>query len=99
MISAPQAFHEFMFTGRESSILLTQMRFGPAGRDWIVIKDLAEGSKVQLAITMRGNVMDAWLALAGTGAGKPACQSRYLSGRTPVKSDDASLLDEAPMAY
>lgn len=68
MISAPQAFHEFMFTGPESSISLTQMRFGPAGRDWIVIKDLTDGSKVQLAITMRGNVMDAWQALAGTGA-------------------------------
>jgi hypothetical protein len=67
MISAPQALGEFVFTGRESSISLTQMRFGPAGRDWIVIKDLADGSKVQLAITAPGNLTDAWQALAGTG--------------------------------
>jgi hypothetical protein len=68
MISAPQALSEFVFTGRESSISLTQMRFGPAGRDWIVIKDLADGSRVQLAVTTRGSVMDVWQALAGTGA-------------------------------
>ena len=68
MISAPQALSEFVFTGGESSISLTQMRFGPAGRDWIVIKDLAGGSQVQLAITTPGNLTDAWRALAGTGA-------------------------------
>ena len=44
------------------------MRFGPAGRDWMVIKDRAEGSEVQLAITVLSNVMDAWQALAGIGA-------------------------------
>jgi hypothetical protein len=68
MISAPQALSEFVFTGGESSISLTQMRFGPAGRDWIVIKDLADGSRVQLAITTPGSLTDAWRALAGTGA-------------------------------
>ncbi len=68
MISAPQALSEFVYTGRESSIALTQMRFGPASREWIVIKDLADGSQVQLAITTRGNLMDVWQALAGTGA-------------------------------
>ena len=68
MISAPQALREFVFTGRESSIALTQLRFGPAGRDWIVITGLADGSQVQLAITTDGNLMDAWQALAGTGA-------------------------------
>ena len=68
MISAPQALREFVFTGRESSIALTQMRFGPAGRDWIVIKGLADGSQVQLAITTQGNLTDVWQALAGTGA-------------------------------
>lgn len=44
MISAPQALSEFVFTGRESSIAFTQMQFGPAGRDWIVIKGPAGGS-------------------------------------------------------
>jgi hypothetical protein len=68
MVSAPQALREFVFTGRESSIAFTQMRFGPADRDWIVIKGQADGSQVQLAITTHGNLMDVWRALAGTGA-------------------------------
>ena len=68
MISVPQALREFVFSGRESSISLTQMRFGPVGRDWIVIRDLADGSQVQLAVTAPVNLMDAWQALAGTGA-------------------------------
>jgi hypothetical protein len=68
MISAPQALREFVFTGRESSIALTQMPFGPAGRDWIVIKGLADGGRIQLAITAHGNLMDVWQAIAGTGA-------------------------------
>jgi hypothetical protein len=67
MVSAPQALSEFVFTGRESSIAFTQMRFGPADRDWIVIKGQADGHQVQLAIT-HGNLMDVWQALAGTGA-------------------------------
>ena len=68
MISAPRALGEFVFTGRESSIALTQMRFGPADRDWIVIKGLGDGSQVELAITTDGNLMDVWHALAGAGA-------------------------------
>ena len=68
MISVPQALREFVFSGRESSISLTQMRFGPVGRDWIVIRDLADGSQVQLAVTAPVNLMAAWQALAGTGA-------------------------------
>ena len=66
-IFAPQALSEFVFIGRETSIALTQMRFGPAGRDWIVIKGQADGRQVQLAIT-QDNLMDIWQALAGTGA-------------------------------
>lgn len=68
MISAPQALSEFVFTGAESSITLTQMRFGPAGRDWIVITGHSGGRQVQLAITHGGNLMDIWRALAATGA-------------------------------
>jgi hypothetical protein len=68
MISAPQALSEYVFTGRESSIAIAQMPFGPAGRDWIVIKGQAGGRQVQLALTHRGNLMDIWRALAGTGA-------------------------------
>jgi hypothetical protein len=68
MISAPLALREFVFTGRESAIALTQMRFGPAGRDWIVIKGSADGSQVELAITTHGHLMDVWQALAETGA-------------------------------
>ena len=68
MISAPQALREFVFTGRESSIALTQMGFGPTGQDWIVIKGLAGGGEVQLAIAAHGNLTDVWQALAGTGA-------------------------------
>ena len=68
MISAPQALREFVFTGRESSIALTQMRFGPVGRDWIVITGQDGGRQVQLAIMPNGTVMDVWQALAATGA-------------------------------
>jgi hypothetical protein len=68
MISAPQALREFVFTGRESSSALTKMRFGPAGRYWIIISGVASGSHAQLAITARGDLMEVWQALAGTGA-------------------------------
>ena len=67
IISAPQALREFAFTGRETSISLTQMRFGPAKRDWIVITGADDGRKVQLAI-MPKNLADTWNALAATGA-------------------------------
>ena len=68
MISAPQALSEFVFTGAESSISLAQMRFGPAGQDWIVIAGHSGGRQVQLAITHGGNLMGIWRALAATGA-------------------------------
>jgi hypothetical protein len=68
MISAPQALSEFVFTGAETSIALAQMRFGPAGRDWIVITGHPGGRSVQLAITHAGNLMQIWQALAATGA-------------------------------
>jgi hypothetical protein len=68
MISAPQALREYVFTGRESSIAITQMAFGPAGRDWIVIKGQAGRREVQVAIMCRGNLTDVWHALAATGA-------------------------------
>jgi hypothetical protein len=67
MVSAPQALREFVFAGRESSIAMTQMPFRLADRDWIVITGQADGSQVQLAITT-DNLLDAWQALAGTGA-------------------------------
>jgi hypothetical protein len=66
-VSAPQALREYVFNGRESAIGLTQMRFGPAGRDWIVIKGQANGREVQLAI-MPDDLADTWNALAGAGA-------------------------------
>jgi hypothetical protein len=68
MISAPQALSEFVFTGAESSIALAQMRFGPSGRDWIVITGHSGRRQVQLAITHDGNLMGIWRALAATGA-------------------------------
>jgi hypothetical protein len=67
MVSAPQALREFVFTGREASIAFTQMGFGRADRDWIVITGQADRRQVQLAIT-NDNPQDVWRALAGTGA-------------------------------
>lgn len=69
MVSAPQAFREFVFTGRESSIAFTRMRRRAVDRerDWIVITGWASGRQVQLAIT-QDNLPDIWQALAGTGA-------------------------------
>jgi len=69
MVSAPQAFREFLFTGRESSIAFARMpsRLVGRDRDWIVIKGQSNGRQVQLAIT-RDNLLDVWQALAGAGA-------------------------------
>ncbi len=67
MISAPQALRQFVFTGRESSIAFTQVPSRLVVRDWIVITGQAGGRQVQLAIT-QDNLMDAWQALAATGA-------------------------------
>jgi hypothetical protein len=67
MVSAPLALREFAFTGRESSIAVSQVPSRLADRDWIVITGQAEGSQVQLAITT-DNLPDVWQALAETGA-------------------------------
>jgi hypothetical protein len=69
VVSAPQAFREYVFAGRQSSIALTRMPSGLMGgdRDWIVIRGEAGGREVQLAIT-QDNLPDAWQALAATGA-------------------------------
>lgn len=67
MISAPQALRQFVFRGRESSIAFTQVPSRLVVRDWIVITGQAGGRQVQLAIT-QDKLMDAWQALAATGA-------------------------------
>ena len=69
MISVPQAhLHEFVFTGRESSIRFSQAPSRLAQRDWIVIAGQAGGRQVELAITKKAGLPDIWQALAGTGA-------------------------------
>jgi hypothetical protein len=67
IISAPLAFREFVFTGRESSIALTRAPSRLVDRDWIVITGPTDGGQVQIAIT-QDNLPDIWQALAGTGA-------------------------------
>jgi hypothetical protein len=69
MISVPQAhLHEFVFTGRESSIRFSQAPSRLVQRDWIVITGQAGGCPVELAITKKAGLPDIWQALAGTGA-------------------------------
>jgi hypothetical protein len=69
MISVPQAhLHEFVFTGRESSIRFSQAPSRLVQRDWIVIAGQASGRPVELAITKKAGLPDIWQALAGTGA-------------------------------
>jgi hypothetical protein len=57
---------EYVFTGRESSIAITQMQFGPAGRAWVVIKGQAAAARSSLGSRIAA-AMDVWQALAGTG--------------------------------
>jgi hypothetical protein len=66
MVSAPLALREYVFTGRESSIALSQAPSQLVDRDWIVITTQAGGRQVRLAIT-RDNLPEIWQALAGTG--------------------------------
>jgi hypothetical protein len=66
MVSVPLAGREFVFTGRESSIALSQAPSLLVNRDWIVITTQAGGRQVRLAIT-RDNLPEVWQALAGTG--------------------------------
>jgi hypothetical protein len=69
MISVPQArLHEFVFTGRESSIRFSRAPSRLVQRDWIVIAGQAGGSQIELAITTKAGLPDIWQALAGTGA-------------------------------
>jgi hypothetical protein len=69
MVSVPQAhLHEFVFTGRESSIRFSQEPSRLFQRDWIVIAGQAGGRQVELAITKKAGLPDIWRALAGTGA-------------------------------
>lgn len=65
-VSAPQALREYVFTGRQSSIALSQAPSLLVNRDWIVITTQASGRQVRLAIT-RDNLPEVWQALAGTG--------------------------------
>jgi hypothetical protein len=70
MISMPQALREFVFTGRESSIAISQAPSRLARRDWIIITGQAGGRQVQIAITKKERLPEIWQALAGTGAGQ-----------------------------
>jgi hypothetical protein len=64
--SATQPLREYVFTGRESSIALSQAPSRVVNRDWIVITGQAGSRQVRLAIT-RDNLPEVWQALAGTG--------------------------------
>ena len=68
MISMPQALREYVFTGRESSIAISQAPSRLAERDWIIITGQAGGRQVQIAITKKEGLPEIWQALAGTGA-------------------------------
>jgi hypothetical protein len=72
MISMPQALHEYVFTGRESSIAISQAPSRLVQRDWIIITGQAGGRQVQIAITKKEGLPEIWQALAGTGAGQVA---------------------------
>jgi hypothetical protein len=66
MVSAPQAGREFVFTGRDSSIALSQAPSRVVTRDWIVVTRQVGDRQLRLAIT-RDNLPEVWQALAGTG--------------------------------
>jgi hypothetical protein len=74
MISAPLAFGEFVFAGRESSIALTRVPSRLVDRDWIVITGPTDRGQVQIAIT-QDNLPDIWQALAETGAALVLCDT------------------------
>jgi hypothetical protein len=66
MISASQARHDYAFTGRESSVALSQTPSRLVNRDWIVITGQDRLRQVQVAIR-RENLPELWRALARTG--------------------------------
>jgi hypothetical protein len=68
MVTARQAQRDFVFTGCETSIALSQAPSLIVSRDWIVITGQAGDRQVQLAIT-GDNLPEVWQALAGTGVG------------------------------
>ena len=68
MISMPQALREYVFTGRESSIAISQTPSRLVKRDWIIITGQAGGRQVQIAITKKEGLPEIWQALAATGA-------------------------------
>jgi hypothetical protein len=66
MVSAPLASREFVFTGRDSSIELSQAPSRVVNRDWIVVTRQDGDRQLRLAIT-RDDLPEVWQALAGTG--------------------------------
>jgi hypothetical protein len=79
MISAPQALREYVFRGRETSIMVTQAPSRLDVRDWIVITGQIDGRQRQLAIT-QDNLPDIWEALEATGAAPELRVINPLSG-------------------
>lgn len=68
MISMPQALREYVFTGRESSIAISQAPSRLVQRDWIIITAQTGGRQIQIAITKKEGLPEIWQALAETGA-------------------------------
>jgi hypothetical protein len=66
MVSAPLAGREFVFTGRDSSIALSQSPSRIVTQDWIVVTRRDGDRQLRLAIT-RDNLPEVWQALAATG--------------------------------
>ena len=86
LVSAPLAGRQFVFTGCEVSIALSQAPSRVVRRDWIVITGQAGGRTVRLAIAP-GNLPQAWQALAGTGAAQaPAGELERVDGLIPALS-------------
>ena len=65
-VSAPLAGRQFVFTGRDSSIALSQAPSRIVTRDWIVVTRQDGDRQLRLAIT-RDNLPEVWQALAATG--------------------------------
>ena len=99
LIPMPQALGEVVFTGRESSIAISQAPSRLAGHDWMIITGQAGDRQVQIAITRKERLPEIWQALAGTGAGRQldrTCANRHTVRPPSVR--DRSLLSERPGA-
>jgi hypothetical protein len=89
MVSAPQALREYVFTGRDSSIALSQAPSRIVNRDWIVVTRQDGGRQLRLAITTE-NLPEVWQSLAGTGvslapaAGELEQAGRFASALGPI---------------